>query len=145
MRADARGRAGPVAVALLVAGALVPVAAAQEPQAGICAVSIARGATAPGGATGTMTVRNVGRACRIVNYSVPESRVATGRLEVVKPPEHGRLEIIQPNVVAYTPREGFTGPDEFAYGGSGPGREGRTLPFSVRVSVRVMGPAEALR
>ena len=63
----------------------------------------------------------------------------------MKAPEHGRLEIIQPNVVASTPREGFTGLDEFAYGGSGPGRESRTLPFNVRVSVRVVRPGEALR
>ncbi|SRR5713226_2062647 len=145
MRADAPWRTAPAAVALLAAGALVPAAAGQEPQTDVCAVLIARGATTLGGAAGTMTVRNVGRPCRIVNFSVPESRVATSRLEVVKAPEHGRLEVVQPNVVAYTPREGFIGLDQFAYGGSGPGREGRTLPFSVRVSVRVVGPGEALR
>ena len=81
-----------------------------------------------GGATGTMIVRNVGRACRVVNFTVPEQRIATSRLEVVRAPAQGRLEVIQPNVVAYTPNAGYTGPDEFHYGGSGPGREGRILP-----------------
>jgi hypothetical protein len=145
MRAEPRWPAALAAAGLLVAGPLVPEALAQESQAGVCAVAIARGATTPGGAAGTMTVRNMGRPCRITNFSVPESRVATSRLEVVRAREHGRLDVVQPNVVAYTPRDGFTGVDEFVYGGSGPGREGRTLPFSVRVSVQVVGPGEALR
>ena len=145
MRPESRGCAALTSAALLALGSLVAGAAAEESQAGVCTVSVGRGATAPGGATGVMTVRNVGRPCRIVNFSAPESRVATSRLEIVKAPAGGRLEIVQPNVVAYTPREGFTGADEFAYGGSGPGREGRTLPFSVRISVRVVGPGEAVR
>jgi len=126
--------------ALLAAGTFSSVVSAQEKQAGLCAVSIGRGGTGPGGATGTMTVRNVGRACRVVNFTVPEQRVATTRLEIVRAPEQGRLAIIQPNVVAYTPNAGYTGPDEFQYGGSGPGREGRILPLSVRIQVQVVGP-----
>ncbi len=142
MTRSARGRTrvGAVGAALLATGALGSAAAAQESQADLCAVSIGRGATGPGGASGTMTVRNTGRPCRIVNFTVPEQRVATSRLEIVRPPAHGRLEVIQPDVVAYTPRAGYAGPDEFHYGGSGPGREGRTLPFSVRIQVRVVGP-----
>jgi hypothetical protein len=107
-------------------------------------VSIARGATTPGGAAGTMTVRNLGRACRIVNFTVPEQRVTTSRFEVAQAPAQGRLEVI-PNVVAYTLRADYTGPDEFHYGGSGRGREGRTLPFSVRIQVRVVGPDAPVR
>ena len=57
----------------------------------------------------------------------------------------GMGEVIQPNVVAYTPNAGYTGPDEFHYGGSGPGREGRILPFSVQIQVRVIGPDAPLR
>jgi hypothetical protein len=145
MRTETRGRIVRFAAALLAAGGLITVAQAQEPQGGVCVVSIGRGATVPGGASGEMTVRNVGRPCRIVNYSQPESRVATSRLEVVRAPEHGMVDIVQPNVVTYTPRSGFTGPDEFSYAGSGPGRSGQTLPFSVRVLVRVVGAAEPLR
>ncbi|MEX2220686.1 MAG: Ig-like domain-containing protein [Candidatus Rokuibacteriota bacterium] len=132
------------AAMLLAAGVLAPVSA-QQPQAGVCTVALGRGATSPGGAAGTMTVRNVGEPCRISNFTVPESRVATSRLEVVKAPAQGQLDVVQPNLIAYTPRPGFAGRDEFAYGGSGPGRDGRILPFSVRVSVRVLGPDEALR
>jgi hypothetical protein len=128
------------AAALLAAGAVVSAVAAQASQADLCAVSIGRGGTGPGGAAGTMTVRNVGRACRVTNFTVPEQRVATSRLEVVRAPAQGQLEVIQPNVVAYTPNAGYTGPDEFQYGGRGPGREGRTLPFSVRIQVRVVAP-----
>jgi hypothetical protein len=140
-----RARTAAVAAALLAAGGLAPSVCAQESQADRCAVSIGRGATGLGGAAGTMTVRNVGRPCRIVNFTVPEQRVATSRLEVVRAPAQGRLEVIQPNVVAYTPNPGYTGPDEFHYGGSGPGREGRTLSFGVRIQVRVVGPDASVR
>jgi hypothetical protein len=126
--------------AMLTAGALAPAVSAQESQAGVCVVSIGRGATVPGGATGIMTVRNVGRACRIVNFIIPEQRVAPSRLDVTGAPAHGRIEIVQPNVVAYTPDADYRGPDEFHYGGSGPGREGRILPFTVRIQVRVVAP-----
>jgi Bacterial Ig domain len=145
MPAEACRRAAPAVAALLVAGALGPGALAQESSGEVCRVLLSRGATAQGGASGTMTVRNLGRACRIENFTVPESKTPTSRLEVVSAPKHGRLEIIQPNTVAYTPPEGFRGADEFAYEGSGPGRQGGTLPFSVRVSVRVVGPHEPLR
>ena len=50
------------------------------------------------------------------------------------------LVVIDPNVVAHTPNPGYTGPDEFEYEGSGPGREGRPVLFSVRIQVRVVGP-----
>ena len=145
---SARGmRAGAVvaSAALLVAGALGSTASGQGSQADLCTVSIGRGATGLGGAAGTMTVRNLGRSCRITNFTVPEQRVATSRLEVVRAPVQGRLEVIQPNIVAYSPNAGYTGPDEFHYGGSGPGREGRTLPFSVRIQVRVVAPDAPLR
>ena len=138
-----RARTVAVAAALLAAGAFSSAVSAQE--ADLCAVSIGRGGTGMGGATGTMIVRNVGRACRVVNFTVPEQRIATSRLEVVRAPAQGRLEVIQPNVVAYTPNAGYTGPDEFHYGGSGPGREGRILPFSVQIQVRVIGPDAPLR
>ena len=140
-----RARSLAVAVALLAAGGLLPAASAQESQADLCDVSIGRGATGPGGATGTMTVRNVGRACRIVNFTVPDQRVATSRLEVVRAPAQGRVVIIGPNVVAYSPNTGYTGPDEFQYEGSGPGRDGRTIPFRVRIEVRVVERNAPLR
>jgi len=140
-----RAKAVAVAAGLVAAGALAPATSPQESQADFCAVSVGRGATLPGGAAGTMTVRNVGRACRIANFIVPEQRVVTSRLEVVQAPAQGRLEVIQPNVVAYTPNAGYTGPDEFLYGGSGPGREGRLLPFGVRIQVRVVGPDAPVR
>jgi hypothetical protein len=143
--ARGRMRAGAIAAALLATGALGSAAAPQESQAELCAVSIGRGATGPGGASGTMTVRNTGRPCRIVNLTVPEQRVATSRLEIVRPPAQGRLVVIEPNVVAYTPNVGYTGSDEFHYGGSGPGREGRILPFAVRIQVRIVAPDAPLR
>ena len=143
--ARGRMRAGAVVAALLATAAPGSAALAQESQGDVCVMAIGRGATGPGGATGTMTVRNVGRPCRIVNFTVPEQRVATSRLEIVRAPGQGRLEVIQPNVVAYTPNSRYTGADEFQYGGSGPGREGRTLPFSVRIQVRVVGPDAPLR
>ena len=133
------------AAALLAAGALASPVSPQESQAEVCVVSIGRGATGPGGATGTMTVRNVGRPCRITNFTVPEQRVATTRLEIVRAPAQGRLIVIEPNVVAYTPNAGYAGPDEFQYEGSGPGRDGRTLPFGVRIQVRVVGPDASVR
>jgi hypothetical protein len=133
------------AATLLAAGAFSSAVSAQDTQADLCAVSFGRGGTSMGGATDTMIVRNVGRACRVVNFTVPEERIATSRLEVVRVPAQGRLEIIQPNVVAYTPNAGYTGPDEFHYGGSGPGREGRILPFSVQIRVRVVGPDAQVR
>jgi len=136
---------GVAAAALVTAAALASPVTAQDSQADICAVSIGRGATTPGGATGTMIVRDVGRACRVVNFTVPEDRTPTARLEVVKGPSQGRLDVTQPNVVTYTPNAGYTGPDEFHYAGSGPGRERRTLPFSVRIKVRVVGPDAPLR
>jgi hypothetical protein len=139
-------RSGATALAaLLGAGALVTASAAQERQAEWCTVFIARGASGPGGTTGTLTVRNVGRPCRIANYVVPEDRTPTARLEVVKSPAHGRADVIPPNVVMYTPERDYTGPDEFHYAGDGPGRGGRTLPFSVRIQVRVVGPDAPLR
>ena len=140
-----RARSVAVAAALLAAGGVLPSASAQESQADLCAVSIGRGATVPGGATGAMTVRNVGRACRVVNFTVPEQRVATSRLEVVRAPAHGRAVVIEPNVVAYRPDPGYVGPDEFQYEGSGPGRDGQALPFSVRIQVRVVDRGEPLR
>ena len=103
------------AAALLAAGALASPVSPQESQAEVCVVSIGRGATGLGGATGTMTVRNVGRPCRITNFTVPEQRVATSRLEIVRAPAQGRLSVIEPNVVAYTPNAGYAGPDEFQY------------------------------
>ena len=133
------------AAALLAAGALASPVSPQESQAEVCVVSIGRGATGPGGATGTMTVRNVGRPCRITNFTVPEQRVATTRLEIVRAPAQGRLIVIEPNVVAYTPNAGYGGPDEFQYEGNGPGRDGRTLPFGVRIQVRVVGPDASVR
>jgi len=137
-----RAKTALTVAALLVAGAG---SSAQDPRTDACVVSIGRGATGVGGATGTMIVRNAGRACRVVNFTVPETRVPTSRLEVVRAPAQGRLEIIQPNVVAYTPARGYAGPDEFHYGGSGPGREGQILPFSVRIQVQVVGPDAPLR
>jgi len=137
-------RVGPAIAALLATAAIGPTALAQDPQADRCVVSIGRGATALGGATGTMTVRT-GRACRIVNFTIPEQRVATSRLEVHQAPAQGQLEIVQPNIVVYTPTTGYTGPDEFQYGGSGRGLEGRTVPFNVRVHVRVVRQDEPLR
>jgi hypothetical protein len=84
-------------------------------------VSIGRGATGLGGATGTMTVRNVGRRpCRITNFTVPEQRVATSRLEIVRAPAQGRLIVIEPNVVAYTPNAGYAGPMNFSTRGAVP-------------------------
>ena len=130
--------------ALLATSALGATALAQDSQGDRCVVSIGRGATAVGGATGTMTVRN-GRACRIVNFSIPEQRVATSRLEVHQAPAQGRLEIIQPNIVVYTATADYTGPDEFQYGGSGRGLEVRTVPFNVRIHVRIVGPDDPLR
>ncbi len=130
--------------AMLATAALGPTALAQDSQGDRCVVSIGRGATAVGGATGTMTVRN-GRACRVVNFTIPDQRVATSRLEVHQAPAQGRLEIVQPNIVVYTPTAGYTGPDEFQYGGSGRGLEGRTVPFNVRIHVRVVRPDEPLR
>ena len=143
--ARGRARAGAVAAALLATGAPGFAAFAQDSQAEVCAVYIGRGATGLGGATGTMTVRNVGRPCCITNFTVPEQRVATSRLEIVRAPAQGRLIVIEPNVVAYTPNAGYAGPDEFQYEGSGPGRDGRTLPFGVRIQVRVVGPDASVR
>ena len=93
MRAEWRRRGLLAAAAWLAAGAPD---VSQQPQAAACTVALGRGATTPGGATGTMTVRNVGEPCRIANFTVPESRVATSRLEVVKAPTQGRLDIVQP-------------------------------------------------
>jgi Bacterial Ig domain len=145
LSACGRMQAGAVVAALLATGATGSTVLGQDSQADLCVVSIGRGATGVGGVTGTMTVRNAGRSCRIVNFSVPEQRVATTRLEIARPPAQGRLAVINPNVVAYTPNPGYTGPDEFEYEGSGPGREGRPVPFSVRIQVRVVGPDGPLR
>ena len=140
--APARTLVGSVLLAVV---ALALVASAQDSQADWRVVSIGRGATQAGGAAGTMTVRNVGRACRIAKFTVPDDRTPTARLQVVRAPERGRLEVVQPNVVTYTPRPDYTGPDQFEYGGEGPGRGGQTLPFSVRISVRVVAPDAPLR
>jgi Bacterial Ig domain len=130
---------------VLATGALAAAAGAQDGQGEWCAVSIARGATGPGGATGTLTVRNVGRPCRIVNYIVPDDRTPTARIEIVKSPAHGRADVIPPNVVMYTPKADYAGADEFHYAGDGPGRGGRSLPFRVRIQVTVVGPDAPLR
>ncbi|MGH7364956.1 MAG: Ig-like domain-containing protein, partial [Candidatus Rokuibacteriota bacterium] len=61
----------------------------------------------------------------------------------MKTPAPGHLDVVQPNLIAYTPRAGFTGQDEFAYGGSGPGRDGRILPFSVRSLGPRAGPGRS--
>jgi len=143
--ARGRMRAGAVVATLLATGATGSTVSGQDSQADLCVVSLGRGATGVGGAIGTMIVRNAGRSCRIVNFSVPEQRVATSRLEIARSPAKGRLVVIDPNVVAYTPNPGYTGPDEFEYGGSGPGREGRPVPFSVRIQVRVVAPDGPLR
>jgi hypothetical protein len=142
--APGRMRAGVVA-ALLATGALASAALAQASQADVCEISIGRGATGPGGATGAVTVRNVGRPCRITNFTVPEQRVASSRLEVTRAAAQGRLVVIQPNVVAFSPNAGYSGPDEFHYGGCGAGRGGRILPFSVQIQARVVGPDAPVR
>src|SRR5258706_3259271 len=124
---------------MLATAAVGPAALAQDSQGDRCVVSIGRGATAVGGTTGTMTVRN-GRACRVVNFTIPDQRVATSRLEVRQAPAQGRLEIVQPNIVVYTPTAGYTGPDEFQYGGGGPGLGGRAVPFHMRSYLRLVRP-----
>src|SRR5258706_14343227 len=129
---------------MLATAALGPTALAQDSQGDRCVVSIGRGATAVGGTTGTMTVRN-GRACRVVNFTIPDQRVATSRLEVHQAPAQGRLEIVQPNIVVYTPTAGYTGPDEFQYGGGGRGPGGGAVPVNVGLYGPLVGPGQPLR
>src|SRR5258706_9981254 len=128
---------------MLATAAVGPAALAQDSQGDRCVVSIGRGATAVGGATGTMTVRN-GRACRVVNFTIPDQRVATSRLEVHQAPAQGRLEIVQPNIVVYTPTAGYTGPDEFQYGGRGRGLGRGARPVHRRNLRRAGGAGRAL-
>src|SRR5882724_7996084 len=111
---------------MLATAALGPTALAQDSQGDRCVVSIGRGATAVGGATGTMTVRN-GRACRVVNFTIPDQRVATSRLEVHQAPARGGLESARPKTVVNPPPAAYPGPDGFQYGGGGGAWKGRTV------------------
>lgn len=76
--------------------------------------------------------------------AVAAALLATGALGCAASAQESQ-EVIQPNVVAYTPNAGYTGPAEFQYERSGPGRDGRTLPFGVRIQVRVVGPDAPVR
>ena len=69
-----------------------------------------------------------------------EARIATTAIEAVEEPQHGKLKFPSPNVAAYTPNPGYTGPDAYSFVGRGPTRRGRAAEVRVNVKVTVVAP-----
>jgi Big-like domain-containing protein len=99
-----------------------------------------RGATSPGGAAVSVTVRNTGRPCRIRIMSDVDAGLATTEIKAVEEPRHGSLEFPSSSVAAYTPRPGYIGPDSFVFVGRGPTSRGRTVDVRLNVKVTVVAP-----
>ena len=115
-------------------------AVAQESSKVACRPPRVRGATAPGGATIEVTVRNTGQPCRIAIMSDVEGELATTEIKAIEEPSHGKLEFLTPSVSAYTPNPGYVGPDAYAFVGRGPTRNRHTVDVRLNVKVTVVAP-----
>jgi hypothetical protein len=102
----------------LLAIVLAPViAAAPEPG---CKVQLSRGWSTHNG-TGTIIMRNVGRPCGDVLYTVPEANIAVDSMTVDVAPQKGTVKVEVPKFL-YTPQAGFIGRDRFTLSAAGPDR-----------------------
>lgn len=87
----------------------------------------------PGGAQTTMRLTNTGAPCRYTLFHRVEEQIPTGSVAIASPPQSGRVEAIQPNVVLYTPNRGFTGTDRFSVSAT-------PAPFRITFTVEVLPP-----
>ena len=97
----------------------------------VCRVFPFRGAAMSGGSGTVMTVRNTGEACRIANYPRPGQPALD--IAIVRAPQNGKLETLPDGRVSYTPRQGYTGRDSFAY-------RSAAQPYALSVNVVVIPP-----
>jgi len=120
-------------LALLVSG-VGPSFAAPDPD---CRVQLSRGWSG-GTGTGTIVMKNNGKACGTTMYSAPEGEIAVESIQVVRPPQNGTVAIEVPKFL-YTPKPGFAGRDAFRLAAEGPTRDRRgrvTLGGEVTVEVK---------
>lgn len=111
-----------------------PSFAAADPD---CRAQLSRGWSG-GTGTGTIVMKNNGKACGTIMYSAPEAGIAVESIQVVRPPQNGTVAIEVPKFL-YTPKAGFAGRDTFklAAQGTNQDRRGRvTLGGEVTVEVK---------
>jgi hypothetical protein len=104
-----------------------------------CRVAPVRGASQPGGAVASISMRNTGAACVLTMYGVPaenENPATSGR--ITKQPTNGKAVFVAP-ALSYTPAPGFIGQDEFEVEAWAAARSGAPLRLWVRVTVTVEG------
>lgn len=120
-------------ITLLLFGA-GPLFAAADPD---CRVQLSRGWSG-GTGTGTIVMKNNGKACGATLYSAPDAEIAVESIQVVRSPQNGTVAIEVPKFL-YTPKAGFAGRDNFKLAAEGPNRERRgrvTLGGEVAVEVK---------
>jgi hypothetical protein len=84
-----------------------------------------------------MIMKNDGKPCTSILYSVPEDRIPVDTIQVSRAPQNGTVTVSPPRY-SYTPKEGFTGRDRFSLTAEGPGRTGRTrVKLAGEVTVEV--------
>jgi Bacterial Ig domain len=88
-----------------------------------CRVPPIYGTSSGGGAATTMQVVNDGRGdCGVFLWRDPATQLAYNRIFLTTPPANGTVTV-DGSRVAYTPRPGFTGSDQFIVSTSPPGSE----------------------
>ena len=115
-------------------------ALAQDASRSSCEVPWFRGAGSAGGAVVDVKVVNNGRPCLITIYIDPYTRLETTEIRAQEAPQHGTLEFPAPNVAAYTPNPGYTGPDRYAFAGRGMKRTGYVAELLCTVRATVVNP-----
>lgn len=82
-------------------------------------------------------MKNTGKPCSSIMYTVPEHQVTVDTITVETPPKHGIIRIQVPQF-HYTPTSGFTGQDRFVVSAEGPDAEKRQrIKLRGEVTVRV--------
>lgn len=88
-----------------------------------CRVQLGRGWSGGTGA-GTIVMKNNGKPCGTTLYSVPDASITVESIQVARPPQNGTITVEVPRFL-YTPKDGFTGRDNFRLTAEGPDRERR--------------------
>src|SRR5215471_15586569 len=86
---------------LAAIAALVPNVHAAE----ACAYSIGSAWTATGGGVPAQLVVLGGETC--------QGNIRWPRMQIIAPPQHGKVRITGPSTYVYTPNRAYRGPDEF--------------------------------
>ncbi len=88
-----------------------------------CKVQLGRGWSSLTG-RGAITMRNVGKPCGDILYSVPETRIPVDSITVEVAPQKGAVRIQVPRFF-YTPQAEFVGRDRFTLVAEGPNPVGQ--------------------